>query len=346
MNKQRTQKRRKKMYSLKNFKMMTKVALALSALTFIIFAVSKDQLAGDKEPVEFRTYVATTGDDSKPCTRKAPCRTFQRAHDVVISLACDTCEQLGEPFREVVALDDGEFGPVRITKSVTLTGEGVHAGITQGEQTMDAITLATGPSAVVIIRSLTITGAGIGRNGIFLESPNAPAALHVENCDINGFRKGIFFKPGTTSLLFVKDTFIRDCQADGIFMSGEFGAAKASIDHTRLEHNLVGIDCVSGAKTTIGTSVLSGNDFGAFTSSFAELNIESCLIENNTNSGLEAIDHSTMRVANSTITNNGQGLVSAGSATILSRITGGGVLTNTVEGNGFNGSFNSTYGAK
>jgi hypothetical protein len=108
------------MYSLKNFKTMAKVALVLSALTFIIFAVSKDQLAGKNEPLELRTYVATTGDDNKPCTRKDPCRTFQRAHDV--SLACNTCEQLGEPFREVVALDDGEFGPL----TLTLCNSGMH----------------------------------------------------------------------------------------------------------------------------------------------------------------------------------------------------------------------------
>src|SRR6516165_8472852 len=65
-----------------------------------------------------RMFVASYGNDANPCTFGSPCKTFQHAHDVV------------DVGGEVTAIDSAGFGPINITKSVTITSpDGVEAGI-------------------------------------------------------------------------------------------------------------------------------------------------------------------------------------------------------------------------
>ena len=93
---------------------MTKSGIIIKALASLVFVLSLCGLA----QAQLRVFVSGVGSDANPCTRTAPCRNFQRGHDVVTSDG------------EVVALDSAGYGPVSITKSVTLTGDGVYAGIT------------------------------------------------------------------------------------------------------------------------------------------------------------------------------------------------------------------------
>src|SRR5438477_12968462 len=64
-----------------------------------------------------RTWVSGVGDDVNPCSRTAPCKTFAGA----ISKTA--------PGGEIDALDDGGFGQVTITKSITIDGGGHLASI-------------------------------------------------------------------------------------------------------------------------------------------------------------------------------------------------------------------------
>jgi hypothetical protein len=209
-------------------------------LTFVLIAISGLGLAFSVVAIagpNHHAYVSTNGNDSKPCTREEPCRTFQVALDQVKSGG------------EVVALDSGEFGPVTIAKSVTLSGEGVHATITQETDGADAITLKTSSSMRVIVRALTILGVGKAGQGITLNKPQSSSnddkpfsvsALYVEDCVIDGFTtQGIVFAPGTLGQLFVNDTFIRECGLYGLAVVGGSTKlqAQASIERTRLEHN-------------------------------------------------------------------------------------------------------------
>ena len=65
-----------------------------------------------------RTFVASYGNDSNPCTFGSPCKTFQQAVNVVAAGG------------EVTAIDSAGFGPITITQAVTITSpDGVEAGI-------------------------------------------------------------------------------------------------------------------------------------------------------------------------------------------------------------------------
>jgi hypothetical protein len=65
-----------------------------------------------------RVFVASYGNDSNPCTFGSPCKTFQNAVNAV------------DAGGEVTAIDSAGFGPINITKAVTITSpDGVEAGI-------------------------------------------------------------------------------------------------------------------------------------------------------------------------------------------------------------------------
>jgi len=100
-----------------------------------------------------RVFVASYGNDANPCTFGSPCKTFQHAHDVV------------DASGEVTAIDSAGFGPINITKAVTITSPpGVEAGIVPNPPTADAIDISAGSSDVIELRGLTANGAGVGNN--------------------------------------------------------------------------------------------------------------------------------------------------------------------------------------
>src|SRR4030095_5898149 len=65
-----------------------------------------------------RTFVASFGSDSNPCSLAAPCRGFQAAVDAVAAGG------------EVVTLDSGGFGTMIIGKAIQIiVPPGMHAAI-------------------------------------------------------------------------------------------------------------------------------------------------------------------------------------------------------------------------
>jgi len=269
-----------------------------------------------------RTFVSGLGDDGNPCSRTAPCRTFGQAISQTNAGG------------EVVALDSAGYGPFTISKSVTVQAPpGVYAGISVFSG--DGIDINAGGSDTVVLRGLTLNYvSGLGSGIAF----NTGGTLHVESCVINGFTgtqaAGVSFTgPGN---LEVKDSILRR-NAQGISVRTSSNTAFAAIDHTRLESNIFnGLQVMDGSKVTIRNSVTSGNGNIGFaaessTSVSTDLNIESCLASNNAIGILgqsNSTGVATVRVSNSTVTDNGTGLENFGSpALILSR------GNNTVEGN-------------
>lgn len=229
-----------------------------------------------------RVFVSGLGDDSNPCTRTSPCRNFQRGHDVVASGG------------EVVALDSAGYGQLTITKSVSITGDGVHAGITATSG--NGVTIATA-GVTVNLRSLTIDGLGSGDSGIYATNFTG---LHIESCILNGFvKEGISVRTSLTSKVFIKDSSARNNGNMGIFIIG----ATSTVEATRAENNFLGF-FINGARVTLRDCVSAGNLTDGFTSvADAVLNIESSVAANNGQTGIHN-GGATVRVANSMITNN------------------------------------------
>jgi hypothetical protein len=291
--------------------------------TTVLLAAGLSFLAAPAFAIVARVFVSVNGNDSNVCSNVAtPCRTFAGG-----ILQVNTGG-------EVIVLDSGSYGGTTITNAVTLNvPPGVIAFTAQP-------LVVNAPGATVVLRGLTIDGAGAATNGINVV---AVGTLHVESCVITGFTgggptqgNGIAF--GSAGNLFVKDTIVRGNGNVGIFVIPASGTAKASIDHCRSDGNGFGLDSSGNAVTTVRDSAVSGNgNFGFLAENGGELNIENCVSATNF-FGIGSTGASTVRVSNSTVTDNTLGLDP--SSTLLSR------GNNTVEGNTTNGASSGFYSAK
>ncbi len=146
-----------------------------------------------------RTWVSGVGSDANPCSRTQPCATFAGA---LASTAAGG---------EIDALDEGDFGPVTITQSVTIDG-GRFGGIVVSHQT--AITVNATAGDVVVLRNLSI-------NGLFdsyfqnLNNPgsgirfNQGGTLVIQHCRIANTLGAVYFSPNVAgAMLSIEDTKI------------------------------------------------------------------------------------------------------------------------------------------
>jgi hypothetical protein len=95
------------------------------------------------------------------------------------------------------------------------------------------------------------------------------------------------------------------------------------LDHCRIEnHTDAAFIALDGVKASVRNSVSSGNLSGFSAGGLnraAELNIENCLVTNNSAYGIVTINFDgTIRVSGSTVTNNGTGFAQSGSLVLES----------------------------
>ena len=235
---------------------MNKRKTALNALAALVITAASAGLAAAQTSGPPRTFTsAQRGHDANPCTLQQPCRSIARSLSMVAAGG------------EVIVLDSGGYGPITITKSVTVVvAPGTQAVVPASSSNPVAVTVSAAPTDVVVLRGLTLTGYGVGAQGIFATSAGV---LHVENCTISGFVHGIlhyFINSLESGKLYVKDTVARN-NGYGIRISGGQGTAltRASIDHCRLENNsAVGLIAEDHTRVSVSNSIAAGNDFGFF----------------------------------------------------------------------------------
>jgi hypothetical protein len=262
-----------------------------------------------------RVFVASYGDDANPCTFGSPCKTFQHAHDVV------------DAGGEVTAIDSAGFGPINITKSVSITSPaGVEAGIvsTSGAE---GITINAGPNDAIHLQGLIIDGGGVGDAGIAF-SPGA-GLLDIRECVVRNFvNDGIVFQQaGHPATLLISDTNIVSNGGQGIRVGLNGGDSFGTINRVVIQENgLHGITFFGNPQHTVFTitnSVLSNNagdgvEFEGGTIQGA-LMLRDTVISNNKQVGVVAIGSTAFtRITRSTITGNGTGLQSISNGNIIS----------------------------
>ncbi len=317
--------------------MIRRLTTLLALLTVVFIATSSAQ-------AQLRTFVSGTGNDANSCTRTAPCRSFQRAHDVVATGG------------EVVAIDSSGYGPLTITKSITITGEGVRAAVTSAGAG-DGVTI-TAAGATVILRELTITGLDTGTQGVRV---NDAANVYIERCVITNFTgDGINYR--TNNRLFITDTVVRSNGSYGLLVVAPAGGtARINVARSDFERNASNGILLFGDGTIeaiVTNSIMSENGGNGFTLAASgvgraqishstaannggdgfvvdngdELNIEYSIARGNGASGM-LVGTGTIRVSNSVSTNNAVGFNNLG-GTFESRgnNTVAGNTTNTTAG--------------
>ena len=267
-----------------------------------------------------RTWVSGVGDDANPCSRTAPCKTFAGA----ISKTADG--------GYINVLDSGGFGTVTIIKSITIDGEGFHAGILASTGG-NGINI-NGSGIKVVLRNLSIesTKTDPGANGIRVLNA---AEVHVEKCWINGFSNlAIDFRPAGGGEGYISDTTIVNNAFGGI----DVVTGRVMVDRLRAESNDNGVLVTGNAIASVRNSYAAGGTvgFGVAVNPAAVLNLENSLVTHNTY-GLFAGAGATLRASDTTVLSNSIGVFDGGGSAFVVSLGG-----NEVAGNPSPGAFTST----
>ena len=175
-----------------------------------------------------RTFVASYGNDANTCVLTQPCRGFAEA-------VAQT--NVGG---EVVVLDSAGYGPVTITKSVSITvPPGVYGGISV-PGTPDATGVLIANSVInVVLRGLTINSVGatdgIATYGIRLTDGST---LTIENCVVSNFAQwgGAGVSVESPAKVAISGSVIRDSHVGVIAGYG----AIVNISNSQVTANLRG----------------------------------------------------------------------------------------------------------
>jgi len=269
---------------------MTRIGIVIAAA--LAFAATLASVPAQAQ----RVFVSATGLDGNPCTFASPCRSFQHAHDVASSGG------------EIDVLDPAGYGPLTITKAISIQGHGFSGISVSNGGTGIAI---TAPNSVINLRGLLIDGAGVGTYGIQF---NSGTSLNVQDCVIRNLPSGvgIYFFPSTASKLFVLDTIVSDNPTgDGILVTANGSVSiEAFLNHVEVDNDGAGVSANSSQTyVAIRDSSISGNV-----------------------TGVVAQNSATVRLSHSAVTGNGTGWEAQSNGTVSS--TGDNLIDNNTLGNG------------
>jgi hypothetical protein len=171
-----------------------------------------------------RTWVSSAGSGAA-CTQAAPCASFQAAHDAT------------DPAGQISCHDPGDFGPVIVTKSITIDCTNVGAFINLSSGT--AVQSST--NVILTLRGLSIYNVDLGAAGILFLGGGE---LHVEHCHITSTsgNSPAFEGIGVTvnaspTKIYVSDTTISDGNT-GIQLAGTTaGVIEAVLERIELNDN-------------------------------------------------------------------------------------------------------------
>jgi hypothetical protein len=248
-----------------------------------------------------RTWVSGVGDDVNPCSRTAPCKTFAGAISKTAAGG------------EIDALDPGGFGTLTITKAITIDGGGGQvAGVLAAG--VNGFLVSAGPSDAVILRNLSINGAGTGINGIRWI---AGKSLAIENCDIFGFtNNGIDIAKSDGGKAYVINTVVEKNGVSGLQSRNTVNNVQTTVDNSHFINNQFGIASEDFSKMSVRHSDVSGNSSvgllsEAVTAGPSILDVSDSTSAHN-NIGIQAGGSGVTSVANITalaLFDNGTGIV-------------------------------------
>jgi hypothetical protein len=221
--------------------------------------------AAQAAPQAFVQSDGSDGNTRRGCPSDRPCRTFAAALTVVDSGG------------DVVALDSEDYGPVTITQSVSIIGNGA-AGIvvsTAGGVGVDIVK----PGVNVVLRGLTISGSGVGAAGVSMKDGSSlqiekcvlsnffphgllvttPASVRIVDSVMRGNSNGARIQGGAT-VDVVKSHFLGNNGVGLLVQADTAATTSASVsDSVASSNTLVGFEVVSTHASGIGRMVVTGS---------------------------------------------------------------------------------------
>lgn len=247
-----------------------------------------------------RTWISGHGIDQNGCGPIAsPCRTLQYAHDSTAAGG------------EVDVLDAAGYGALVIAKAINIVNEGVGVAGALSTAGGNAVTINAGASDNIVLRGLSVEGAGTGANGIVF---NSGGTLTVSNCTVMNFAGNtndagngikIAHSAGTPKIVVTGTTIANNPHIGLLFLPAGTGTGRVSIDHSTFTNNGFGFNMYTAFST--GT----GGIGGAISNSFLSGNGEAMQIISGSSSQLQ------LSIDNVSAMNNDFGLMTDGPRTVI-----------------------------
>ncbi len=285
--------------------------IARAIVLLLSLALTTTVLPG-AEPVgaqATRTWVSGLGDDATACSRTSPCRTFAGAYNKTANGG------------EISVAVPGEYGPVTISKSLTISSEG-HLAAVVATGGANAITVSPGSSQMVVLHGLDIQGQGTGGSGIRYVSGGA---LYVENSHISGFvNNGIEADRTVAGELYLGAVESRNNGGAGLFARTTTGLLSVSISGSQFSNNAIGVDARDNTRVVVQDSLAAGNAQAGLRAqadtTSADLSVERTLLSFN-GVGMQAGGNARpdlVRLSEVSFFDNTTGLATWAGATVLS----------------------------
>lgn len=184
-----------------------------------------------------RTFVASSGSDTWPCTRPQPCRSFAMA----ISNTTDR--------GEVIVLDSAGYGPFTVAQSVSVVAPaGIYGGVTV---TSGSGVTVNGGGITVTLRGLSINSPGGAASGVVFQQGSA---LTIEDCEIGGGSFGVDVV-AIDARLAIKNSVLRNSD-HGVYARPSSGYLRVTIADSVIAHVLGnGVTAESTSGSTVQISV-------------------------------------------------------------------------------------------
>lgn len=276
--------------------MTLKLRLTLFSISFTL------ALAPAVDAQATRTWVSGVGDDANPCSRTAPCKTFAGAISKTAAGG------------EISTLDPGGFGAVTITKSITISGDGTLAGILSAGT--NGVIINAGASDRIVLRNLSINGAGTGLNGIrFL----AGGRVELDNVTISGVTtRAIDVSLAASGTMVGRDVSITGSPT-GLRVTTTAGFATAVFDRLSIFGANNGINASSSAFVSISDSTVNSGGTALLASAATAVVIaEGSTLAFNATAVEASVSGATIRLANNGIYNNSTGITFVAGAQVRS----------------------------
>ena len=304
---------------------LPRLSLLATALLAVLYSASPASAQAT------RTWVSGVGNDANPCSRTAPCQTFSGA----ISKTADK--------GEINCLDPHGFGAVTIAKSITIDCNG-----TLGHILGNGVTGVTvnGAGINVVLRNLSMNGVTAGTFGVRFIAGNSLTLenVHIANFNGAGGGAGVQFSPNSANaVLLVSNSFIRSngiapSTGGGIVVQPAAGGtnALAVIHNSTIQRNggsgILVNTASATATVTVRDSTITNNTNGGIrnlATSSAIMLVDRTTIASNSAFGVSSENaNSTVRIGNSVVHANAQGMQTVNSGVIHS------YKNNDVIGNG------------
>jgi IPT/TIG domain len=288
-----------------------------------------------------QTWVSVSGSDSNDCSRATPCMTFAGAFPNTI------------PGGEIDVLTPGDYGPLTITKAISIYNGvvGVAGVLVSGTS---AIVIQAGATDIVNLRGLTLDGGGASNDGVLITTAGR---VNIGNCVIQGFATvaGINVSPATGSVnVRLENSTVLNNKVGVIIAPANGATTNVSINRTHIDNNNGGgvrSDGTSGGSilTNISNSSIiqnAGNGVSASsgTGGSVTVSMSKDLVAFNNATGVLSNQAgggiATVTSESSQIYGNGVGLQSISGGAVLSH------LDNDVSGNASDGAFTGSIGSQ